>query len=180
MKSSKKLLLTGLLLFSYGTLVSQDAGRFGMSAYSQLSSTKYAAGITLDYLKGKNLFYAGVKIPLPVNDIYGTGIAAGYGRQVLGSEAFKMYVMPDLQWQSSKTRNQDKPAHYYDLTLNYNLHFVKPKNISLYSSFGFGVFMKRFYRNDLLKFETTSNLSGLIRIGVTYFIFSHNNSGETK
>jgi hypothetical protein len=67
------------------------------------------------------------------------------------------------------------------LTLNYSLHFIKPKNISLYSSFGYGVFLKRFYRNDLQKFESTSNLSGLIRIGITYFITSHHGAtGQNK
>jgi hypothetical protein len=178
MKPSKTLLI-GLLLFSYSALLSQDTGKFGVSAFSQLSSTRYAAGITLEYLKRKNLFYIGAKIPLPVNDIYGTGIALGYGRELLGNETFKMYLIPDFQWLSSKTRNQEKRTHYYDLTLNYSLHFVKLKNISLYSSFGYGVFLKRFYRNDLQKFETNSDLSGLIRIGITYFIASGGGS-ETK
>jgi len=177
MKTSKELLLTGLLMFSCHALFSQvNSGKinsqFGVSVFGQLSSTKYAAGITLDYCKGKNLFYIGTKIPLPVNDIYGTGIALGYGRELLGNETFKMYVMPDFQWLSSKTQNQIKPAHYFDLTLNYGLHFVKLENISFHSSFGYGVFLKRFYRNDLQEFQTSSNLSGLIRIGVTYFITS--------
>lgn len=177
MRRLKKIFLLYLLIINYRFVFSQNEERkinthVGIFTFAQLSSTKYATGITVEYGRGKNLFYIGAKIPIPLNDLNVIGANLGYGRQLIGNKILKVNFIPDIQWINSKTQNQTKPTQYFDFTFNYELSYVKIKNLAFGSSFGYGFFLKRYYRNDLKEMQSSSGLSGLIRLRITYFIIN--------
>ena len=159
-------------------IVAQDINdslknNIGASLGMQLSTTKFAAIVTIDYYQNKNLFYVGPKIPISNNSIYGyfpVGIAFGYGRQLIGNKSLKVYFIPDIQWLGSKTQNQGKATHYIDMTLNYQLSYSKIKNFRFSSSFGYGIFIKYYYRNDLQEWGNSTGISGLVRFSVSYLL----------
>ena len=160
-------------------IVAQDINdslknNIGASLGMQLSTTKFAAIVTIDYYRSKNLFYIGPKIPIGDISIYGyfpIGIAFGYGRQLIGNKSLKVYFIPDIQWLlGSKTQNQSKATHNIDMTLNYQLSYSKIKKIRLSSSFGYGMFIKYYYQNDLQEWGNNKGFSGLVRFSVSYLL----------
>ena len=168
------ILLCLLISLRSGLCIAQeDSVKTKLSLHSgiQLGSAKWSVPLIAEIVCGNNLCYLGLKIPVSINNLYGyfpIGAVGGYGCRLIQNEKWKADALLDVQWLGSKTQNQIKPTHYFDFTLNYQLTYAKWKRIHLSSSFGYGAFVKYFYRGDKNEWENNVGVSGLIRFGATY------------
>lgn len=145
--------------------------KFVLHSGIQLSSTKWNVPLIAEIFRGNNLYYAGAKIPVSASNLYAyfpVGAIGGYGYRLIQNEKWKTTILLDVQWLGSKTQNQMKPTHYFDFTLNYQLTYSRWKKIHLNSLFGYGAFVKYFFRRDIEKWENSVGISGLIRVGAKY------------
>lgn len=150
-----------------------DSVKTKFSLYSgiQLGAAKWNVPLIAEIFRGNDLYYLGAKIPVSTNNLYGyfpVGAIGGYGYRLIQNEKWKAAVLLDAQWLGLKTQNQIKPTHYFDFTLNYQLTYSKWKRIHLSSSFGYGAFVKYFYRSDSNEWENSVGVSGMIRFGAKY------------
>jgi hypothetical protein len=139
----------------------------------QLSSTGWNGCLIAKVECSKNIFYAGVKTPVMGNNLYGyfpVGLIAGYGYKLIQNGKWEMAPLLDAQWLSSKTQNLIKPTHYFDFTLNYQVTYKMTRKIHLASSFGYGLFLKEFYRRDLDAWQNSEGIGGLISLGIVYVL----------
>lgn len=165
-----------LMIIFHSLVFAQDGNKtraysLGATSFLQLSSTKTGFVLTLNYHRKKNNFYLGPKIQISNSNIYYKnfiGIVAGDAFNLISHNKLNFYITPDIQWLNLKTRNQDKPTHYFDFTLNYQLNYSISKRISVNSSFGYGIFLKHFYIKSIEEWDDSIGLSGLIRVGVSY------------
>jgi len=168
-------LLLYLLISLKGALcMEQDDSvktKFSFHSGIQLGSAKLSVPLIAEIFRRNNLYYLGAKIPVSANNLYGyfpIGAIGGYGYQLIQNEKWKAAILLDAQWLGSKTQNQIKPTHYFDFTLNYQLTYSKWKRIHLSSSFGYGAFVKYFFRSDTGTWGKSAGVSGLIRVGAKY------------
>lgn len=164
------------ILFSMDDVISKERDdslktKFGFLSGIQLSSTKWSIPVMAEIQLENNLCYLGAKIPISTNNLYGyfpLGVIGGYGYRLIQNEKWKAIVLLDVQWLGSKTQNQIKSVHFFDFTMNYRLTYKKWNKVQLNSSFGYGAFVKYFFRSDAEAWGKSVGVSGLICVSAGY------------
>lgn len=162
-----------ILLFCTQVLAQEsNTSRLGLRPSVQLSSTYLGTNLALELYQKDHLIYAGPKLQLTNSLSFGQnplGLDVGYGYNLLKSDLFNMYMVVDVQW-ISWDPPASKATHYIDVTLNYRLGWNLGRSWMISQSLGYGILMKRFYRNDLAKYDMDRGFSGLLSFGLTYLM----------